>query len=105
MTAVRTMFLTSKAAARHMVRQGSGVILVFGGYGDPLRDYYLRGLQVAFQATESLRRQFPSELGRYGVRVVTLQTGGITEMDSRELRRTRGHRRGACPTRTTCRPT
>lgn len=78
-TAVRTMFLTSRAAARHMIRQGSGVILVFGGYGDPLRDYYLGGLQVAFQAMESLRRQLSSELGRFGVRVVTLQTGGITE--------------------------
>jgi 3-oxoacyl-[acyl-carrier protein] reductase len=33
-TVVRTMFLTSRAAARHMIQQGSGVILVFGGYGD-----------------------------------------------------------------------
>jgi 3-oxoacyl-[acyl-carrier protein] reductase len=29
-TAVRTTFLTSQAAARHMIRQGSGVILAFG---------------------------------------------------------------------------
>jgi NAD(P)-dependent dehydrogenase (short-subunit alcohol dehydrogenase family) len=46
-TAVRTTFLTSRAAGRHMVRQGSGVLLAFGGHGDPLRDYYLNGLQVA----------------------------------------------------------
>ena len=32
-TAGTTMFVTSSAAARHMVWQGSGVILVFGGYG------------------------------------------------------------------------
>jgi len=32
-TAVRTMFLTSRAAARHMIKRGSGVILVFGGAG------------------------------------------------------------------------
>jgi 3-oxoacyl-[acyl-carrier protein] reductase len=32
-TAVRTTFLTSRAAARHMARQGSGVILAFGGSG------------------------------------------------------------------------
>jgi 3-oxoacyl-[acyl-carrier protein] reductase len=50
-TAVRTMFLTSRAAARHMIRQGSGVILVFGGEGDPLPGYYLGGLQVAFHQT------------------------------------------------------
>ena len=78
-TAVRTMFLTSRAAARHMIRQGSGVILVFGGYGDPLPGYSLGGLQVAFQAQEALRRQLASELGPHGVRVVTLQTGGVPE--------------------------
>jgi 3-oxoacyl-[acyl-carrier protein] reductase len=88
-TAVRTTFLTSRAAGRHMVRQGSGVILAFGGSGDPPRDYYLGGLQVAFEAIESMRRQLSSELGRHGVRFVTLRTGGIPEtipvgMDGRE---------------------
>ena len=47
-TAVRTTFLTWRAAARHMIRQGSGVILAFGGSGDPIRDYYIGGTQVAF---------------------------------------------------------
>ena len=78
-TAVRTMFLTSRAAARHMIEQVSGVVLVFGGYGDPTPDYYLGGLQVAFQAMESLRRQLACELGPYGVRVVTLQTAGVPD--------------------------
>src|SRR5215216_3224803 len=45
-TAVRTTFLTSRAAGRRMVRQGAGVILAFGGSGDPPRDYYLGGLQA-----------------------------------------------------------
>ena len=76
-TAVRTTFLTSRAAARHMIGQKGGVILVFGGSGDPLRDYYLGGLQVAFEALESMRRQLASELGAHGVRVVTLRTGGV----------------------------
>ena len=78
-TAVRTTFLTSRAAARHMIRQGSGVILVFGGSGDPMRDYYIGGTQVAFEALESMRRQLASELGRHGVRVATLRTGGVPE--------------------------
>jgi 3-oxoacyl-[acyl-carrier protein] reductase len=78
-TAVRTTFLTSRAAARHMIRQGSGVMLVFGGSGDPPRDYYIGGTQVAFEALESMRRQLSSELGRHGVRVVTLRTGGVPE--------------------------
>lgn len=79
LTAVRTMFLTSRAAARHMIRQGSGVILFFGGYGDPLPAYYLGGLQVAFGAIESLRRNLACELGPHGIRVLTLQTGGVPE--------------------------
>ena len=78
-TAVTTTFLTSRAAARHMIRQGSGVILAFGGSGDPMRDYYLGGLQVAFEAIESMRRQLSAELGSHGVRVVTLRTGGVPE--------------------------
>ena len=76
-TAVRTTFLTSRAAARHMIRKGSGVILAFGGSGDPKRDYYIGGTQVAFEAIESMRRQLASELGAHGVRVVTLRTGGV----------------------------
>jgi 3-oxoacyl-[acyl-carrier protein] reductase len=78
-TAVRTMFITTRAAARHMMRQRSGVILVFGGYGDPLRDHNLGGLQVAFGAQEYLRRNLAAELGRYGIRVLTIQTGGVPE--------------------------
>src|SRR5215213_341679 len=81
MTAVRTQFLTSRAAARHMISQGSGVILFFGGYGDPAPDSddFLGGFQVALNAMESLRRQLASELGAHGIRAVTLQTGGVPE--------------------------
>lgn len=78
-TAVTTLFLTSRAAARHMIRQGSGVILAFGGEGDPLRDYYIGGFQVGLHAMEAMRRQLAAELGRHGVRVVTLRTGGVPE--------------------------
>jgi NAD(P)-dependent dehydrogenase (short-subunit alcohol dehydrogenase family) len=79
LTAVTTAFLTSRAAARQMMRRGSGVILMFGGEGHPTRDYYLGGLQTAFHAMESMRRQLASELGPHGVRVVTLRTGGVPE--------------------------
>jgi 3-oxoacyl-[acyl-carrier protein] reductase len=78
-TAVRTMFITTRAAARHMIRRRSGVILVFGGYGDPPPGYNLGGLQVAFQAQEALRRNLAAELGPHGIRVITLQTSGIPE--------------------------
>ena len=78
-TTLTAMFLTARAAARHMTRQGSGVILAFGGYGDPPRGYHIGGLQAAFGAVESFRRNLAGELGPHGIRVVTLQTGGIPE--------------------------
>ena len=81
-TAARTTFLTARAAARHMIKQRSGVILAFGGPGDrsgPMRDYYLGGTQVAFDAIETIRRQLAGELGEHRVRVVTLASGGVPE--------------------------
>jgi 3-oxoacyl-[acyl-carrier protein] reductase len=77
--AVRSTFLSARAAARHMKRQGGGVILNFGGEGDPPRGYNLGGLQTAFHAVEAMRRQLATELGEYGIRVVTLRTGGVPE--------------------------
>ena len=76
---VRTNFLTAKAAGQHMIRQGSGVILAFGGSGDPMPGFNLGGLQVGFQAIDALFRQFAAELGPHGVRVLTLQTAGVPE--------------------------
>ena len=76
--AVQTHFLTSRAAARHMVRRGGGVILTFGG-GGPQTLPGLGGFKIALDAIEGLRRQVACELGPYGIRVVTLKTGGIPE--------------------------
>ena len=94
-TAVRSQFLTSRAAARHMIERGSGVILMFGGAGgrDPIRDYasggfqvYLGGFQVALGALDVLRRQLAVELGPHGIRVVTLQSGGVPETTREDWR-------------------
>ena len=76
--AMRTQFLTTRAAARHMIRRGSGVVLAFGGDG-PQTPPGLGGFKVALDAIEGLRRQWAVELGQYGIRVVTLKTGGIPE--------------------------
>jgi len=78
-----------------MIRQGSGVILTLGGAGarDPSRDYAsggyqvrLGGTQVAFGAIDVLRRQLACELGPHGIRVVTLQSGGLPETVSEDWR-------------------
>ena len=87
-TAVRTHFLTTRAAARHMMKQRSGVVLMFGGSGQQTLAG-LGGFKVALDAMEGLRRQWAVEVGKSGIRVVTLVTGGIIEtipwqMDGRE---------------------
>jgi 3-oxoacyl-[acyl-carrier protein] reductase len=95
-TAARTTFITARAAARHMIPRRSGVILAFGGPGDrsaPLRDYYLGGTQVAFDAIETIRRQLSVELGPHGIRVVTLESGGVARVAPGGLRGSRRDRR------------
>jgi len=77
-TAMRSHFLTAKAAARHMIERGTGVILTFGGSG-PHTLPGLGGFKIALDALEGLRRQWARELGEHGIRVVTLKTGGIPE--------------------------
>jgi NAD(P)-dependent dehydrogenase (short-subunit alcohol dehydrogenase family) len=76
--ALRSHFLTARAAARHMVKRGSGVILAFGGDG-PQTLPGLGGFKVALDAIEGQRRQWACELGQHGIRVVTLKTGGVPE--------------------------
>jgi Dehydrogenases with different specificities (related to short-chain alcohol dehydrogenases) len=78
MNAMRTHFLTTRAAVRHMVKRGSGVILTFGGGGTQTLPG-LGGFKIALDAIEGLRRQWAMELGKQGIRVITLKTGGITD--------------------------
>lgn len=75
--ALRSTFLTARAAARHMIRQGSGVM--FGGSGDPMRDYSIGGYQIALTAVDALGGQLAAELGPHGIRAVTLLTGGVVD--------------------------
>jgi 3-oxoacyl-[acyl-carrier protein] reductase len=84
-TAVRSNFLTARAAARHMLRQRSGVILMFGGYGAPQSDFHLGGFQVGLTAVDALRRQLAAELGPHGIRVLTIQSTGIGDETTRTM--------------------
>jgi NAD(P)-dependent dehydrogenase (short-subunit alcohol dehydrogenase family) len=83
--AVRAQFLTTRAAARHMTRQGSGVILGITATTGRLAIPEVGATGVAFDAVESQSRQWACELGRHGVRVVWLQTTGLPESLSEEL--------------------
>jgi NAD(P)-dependent dehydrogenase (short-subunit alcohol dehydrogenase family) len=78
-TAMRAQFLTARAAARHMARRGSGVIMAITATTARMAIPEVGGTGVAFDAIESLCRQWACELGPHGVRVVWLQTTGIPE--------------------------
>jgi 3-oxoacyl-[acyl-carrier protein] reductase len=76
--AMRNQFLTARAVARHMVERASGVILtITGGYRESFPT--IGGTVVAWAAIETQCRQWASELGPQGVRVVWLRTTGLPE--------------------------
>jgi len=77
--ALTTQLITTKAAARHMVKQESGVLLFFGGSETAHINPGMGNVQIGFDAVESLRRQWAVELAPHGVRTVTLLTGGIVD--------------------------
>jgi 3-oxoacyl-[acyl-carrier protein] reductase len=77
--AVRSQFLTSRAAARQMARRRSGVIMTVTATTARQAIPEVGGTGVAFDAMESLCRQWACELGALGIRVVWLQTTGIPE--------------------------
>ena len=83
--ALRAQFNTTRAAARHMVGRGSGVILAITATTARHAIPEVGGTGVSFDAIESLSRQWASELGPQGVRVVWLRTTGLPEAISTTL--------------------
>src|SRR5215208_3021111 len=76
--AMKNQFLTARAVARHMVEQGSGVILtITGSYREAFPS--IGGTVVAWAAIEAQWWQWACELGPQGVRVVWLRTTGLPE--------------------------
>jgi 3-oxoacyl-[acyl-carrier protein] reductase len=77
--ATRALFLTARAGARHMVKRGSGVIMAITASTSHQTLPEVGGTAVAFDAIESQCRQWATELGPHGVRVLWLQTTGLPE--------------------------
>jgi NAD(P)-dependent dehydrogenase (short-subunit alcohol dehydrogenase family) len=72
-------FITSKAAARRMVNQNSGVIMMHTPNASRISWPFVGGMIPAWAAIEALCRSLSVELGEHGVRAVCLHTTGIPE--------------------------
>jgi NAD(P)-dependent dehydrogenase (short-subunit alcohol dehydrogenase family) len=85
-TILRSQFITASAAARHMLKQHSGVIIFLTG--SPARGHVqgATAIGAAFGAIETFMENLAVELSPSGVRVVCLRTTANT--DSRTIRET-----------------
>jgi NAD(P)-dependent dehydrogenase (short-subunit alcohol dehydrogenase family) len=74
--AMQSHFLTGTAAARQMMKQGSGVVITLtatpGGIGYP----GVAGFGPACSAMECFSKNLAGEMGRFGVRAVNIRSGG-----------------------------
>jgi len=78
-TALRSQFLTTRAAARQMVPRRSGVIMAVTATTARHMIPEVGGTGVTFDAIESQCRQWAAELGPHGVRVAWIQTTGLDD--------------------------
>jgi NAD(P)-dependent dehydrogenase (short-subunit alcohol dehydrogenase family) len=80
---LRSNFITARAAARHMIGQGSGVILALdsgSANGSPM----MGSTGPADAATDTFIRNLAAEVGPHGVRVLGIWTAGLPETFSQE---------------------
>jgi 3-oxoacyl-[acyl-carrier protein] reductase len=74
--AMQTQFLTTTAAARHMIKSGSGVILTITATPARLPNPNSGNFGIQGAAIERLCRQLAAELGPQGIRVICLRSAG-----------------------------
>jgi NAD(P)-dependent dehydrogenase (short-subunit alcohol dehydrogenase family) len=72
-------FITATAAARHMITQGSAVILTLTALPGRLPANLIGGQAPAWAAVEAFTRSLALELGPAGIRVVCLRSHAIPE--------------------------
>ena len=83
-TGLMPHFLTARAAALQMIRQGSGVILMLTSGSAAGAPPMMGSTPPADAATEAFMRCLAAEVGPHGVRVVGLRTAGVAETLSPE---------------------
>lgn len=85
-TLVQSQFVTARAAARHMVKQHSGVIIFLTGGPALAHAPGATAIGTAFGAIESLMRNLAMDLSPLGVRVVCVRS--VAMPDTRTIRET-----------------
>jgi 3-oxoacyl-[acyl-carrier protein] reductase len=87
-TMVKSRFVTARAAARHMIKQRSGVIIFVTG--SPARPHVpgATAIGAAFGAIENLTANLAFEVSPFGVRVVCVRT--LANVDTRSSQDTMG---------------
>jgi 3-oxoacyl-[acyl-carrier protein] reductase len=83
----KSQFLTANAAAKQMVKQGSGVILMVTAVPSHMPFPYTAGFGPAWAAVEALSRTLAAELGAYGVRTVYLHSAGSPDSGTESFAR------------------
>lgn len=78
-TLIPSQFITARAAARHMVRQHSGVIQFVTAGLDITKTPNVTAIGATFGAMEALVRCLATDLGPAGVRVVGIRSGAMAE--------------------------
>jgi NAD(P)-dependent dehydrogenase (short-subunit alcohol dehydrogenase family) len=78
-TYTQSHFITTKAAARRMVKQGNRVILMHTPNASHISPPFVSGMVPAWSAIEALCRSLSVECGEQGVWSVCLLTTGIPE--------------------------
>jgi NAD(P)-dependent dehydrogenase (short-subunit alcohol dehydrogenase family) len=72
-------FITAKAAAKRMIHEGNGVIILHTPTPGKISQPFMGGIAPAWAAIEALSRSLSVECGPFGVRAVCLHTTAIPE--------------------------
>jgi NAD(P)-dependent dehydrogenase (short-subunit alcohol dehydrogenase family) len=82
-TGITANFISARAAARHMIEQGSGVILALDS-GSATGSPMMGGTGPADAAIDTFVRNLAAEIGPHGIRVVGIWTAAVPETLSPE---------------------
>jgi 3-oxoacyl-[acyl-carrier protein] reductase len=76
---IPSLFITARSAARHMVRERSGVLIFLSATVSRGVSPNTSAIGAAYGAVESMTRSLAVELGPLGVRVVCVRSMGMAE--------------------------